>query len=217
MFETRITKLLGIKYPIIQGGLIWLSNAELAAAVSNAGGLGIIASANFNTKSGLRDELSRAKSLTDKPFGVNINLSPTTHPVNTEEYIEIIIDEGVHIVETSGRSPEAYIRQLKEGNVIVLHKAPGAVRFAQTAEEIGCDAVSIIGYECGGHPGPEDISSLVLVRATVEALKIPVVAGGGFADAQSFVAALALGADGLLMDTRFMTTKECPASPGFKE
>jgi len=217
MFETRITKLLGIKYPIIQGGLIWLSNAELAAAVSNAGGLGIITSANYDTKSKLRDELRKAKSLTDKPFGVNINLSPTTRPVNTEEYIDIVIDEGVHIIETSGRSPEAYMKQLKDANIIVLHKAPGAVKFAQTAEEIGCDAVSIIGYECGGHPGPDDISSLVLVRATVEAVKIPVVAGGGFADAQGFVAALALGADGLLMGTRFMATKECPATSVFKE
>ncbi len=217
MFETRITELLGIKYPIIQGGMIWLSRAELAAAVSDAGGLGIITSANSNTKDELRDELRKAKALTDKPLGVNINLSPTTRPVNIEEYIEVVINEGIRIIETSGRSPESYMKRLKEANVIVLHKAPGAVRFAQTAEEIGCDAVSIIGYECGGHPGPDDTSSLVLVRATVEALKIPVVAGGGFADAQGFVAALALGADGVLMGTRFMATKECPAHSSFKE
>jgi len=137
--------------------------------------------------------------------------------VNTEEYIEVVIDEGIRIVETSGRSPEPYMKQLKQGNLIVVHKAPGAVRYAEAVEAIGCDAVSIIGYECGGHPGPDDTGSLVLIRATVEAVKIPVVAGGGFADAQGFVAALALGADGILMGTRFMATKECPAHPNFKE
>lgn len=217
MFETRITKLLGIEHPIIQGGMIWLSNAELAAAVSNAGGLGIITSASFATKEELREELRKAKSLTDKPLGVNISLGPTTHPVSTEEYIDIVINEGIRIVETSGRSPEPYMKQLKQGKVKVIHKAPGGVRFAQTAELIGCDAVSIIGYECGGHPGPDDTGSLVLVRATVEAVKIPIIAGGGFADAQGLVAALALGADGVLMGTRFMATKECPAHPRFKE
>ena len=217
MFGTRITKLLGIKYPIIQGGMVGLSRAELAAAVSNAGGLGIITSAQFATKGELRNELRKAKSLTDKPFGVNISLSPATRPVNTEEYIDVVIDEGIRVVETSGRSPEPYMKQLKQGSVTVVHKAPGAVRFAQRAEEIGCDAVSIIGYECGGHPGPDDTGSLVLVRATVDAVKIPVVAGGGFADAEGFVAALAMGADGILMGTRFMATKECPAHPRFKE
>ncbi|MFC1989272.1 NAD(P)H-dependent flavin oxidoreductase [Chloroflexota bacterium] len=217
MFETRITKLLGIKYPIIQGGLMWLSRAELACAVSNAGGLGIITAANLANKKELRDELRKAKSLTDKPFGVNINLSPTRHPVSTEEFINAVIDEGIGIVETSGRSPEPHMKQLKDGKVKVIHKAPGGVRFAEAAEAVGCDAVSIIGYECGGHPGPDDTSSMVLVRATVETVKIPVVAGGGFADAQGFVAALALGADGVLMGTRFMATKECPGHPMFKE
>ncbi len=217
MFETRITELLGIKYPIIQGGMVWLSRAELAAAVSNAGGLGIITSASFDTKEELRDELRKAKSLTDKPLGVNISLAPSTHPVKTGEYIEVIINEGINIVETSGRSPEPYIKQLKDGKVTVIHKAPGGVRFAQTAEAIGCDAVAIIGFECGGHPGPDDTSSLVLIRATLETVKIPVIAAGGFADAHGLVAALALGADGVLMGTRFMATKECPAHPKFKE
>jgi NAD(P)H-dependent flavin oxidoreductase YrpB (nitropropane dioxygenase family) len=217
MFETRITRLLGIKYPIVQGGMVYLSRPELVAAVSNAGGLGILTSADCDTKERLREELRRTKSLTDKPFGVNINMSPATRPVNTEEYIDITIEEGIRIVETSGRSPEPYMKQLKQGNVIVVHKAPGGVRFAETAEQVGCDAVSIIGAECGGHPGPDDTGSLVLVRATVEAVKIPVLAGGGFADAAGFVAALALGADGVLMGTRFMATKECPAHPKFKE
>jgi nitronate monooxygenase len=217
MFETRITKLLGIKYPIIQGGMVYLARAELVAAVSNAGGLGIITSANLPTKEAFRDEIRKARSLTDKPFGININLSPATRPVNNEEYIDILINEGVRIVETSGRSPQPLMKQFKQGGVKVIHKAPGGVRFAQTAEMIGCDAVSIIGNECGGHPGPDDTSSLVLVRATVEKVKIPVIAGGGFADAAGFVAALALGADGVLMGTRFMATKECPAHPKFKE
>jgi len=197
--------------------MIWISTAELAAAVSNAGGLGIITSANFATKEELGEHLRKTKSLTNKPFGVNINLSPTTHPVSTEEYIDVVIDEGISIVETSGRSPEPYMKQLKAGGVKVIHKAPGGARFAETAELIDCDAVSIIGYECGGHPGPDDTSSLVLIRATVNTVKIPVIAGGGFADAQGFVAALALGAEGVLMGTRFMATKECPAHPKFKE
>ena len=217
MFKTRITELLGIEYPIVQGGMVHLSRAELVAAVSNAGGLGIITSADHATKEGLRDELRRTKSLTDKPFGVNINLSPAARPVDTEEYIDVVVEEGVRIVETSGRSPEPYMKQFKQGNVIVIHKAPGGVRFAETAELVGCDAVSIIGYECGGHPGPDDTGSLVLVPATVAAVKIPVIAGGGFADAGGFVSALALGADGVLMGTRFMATRECPAHPKYKE
>ena len=217
MFETRITKLFGIKYPIIQGGMVYLSQSGLVAAVSNAGGLGILTSANINTKEAFRDELKKVKSLTDKPFGVNINLAPAQRPVDNATYIDILIDEGIRIVETSGRSPEALMKQFKQGGVIVVHKAPGGVRFAQTAEQIGCDAVSVIGMECGGHPGPNDTSTLVLVRAAVEKIKIPIIAGGGFADAAGFVAALALGADGVLMGTRFMATKECPAHPKFKE
>jgi nitronate monooxygenase len=217
MFETRITKLFGIKYPIIQGGMVYLSQAGLVAAVSNAGGLGILTSANINTKEAFRDELKKVKSLTDKPFGVNINLAPAQRPVDNAIYIDILINESVRIVETSGRSPEALMKQFKQGGVIVVHKAPGGVRFAQTAEQIGCDAVSVIGMECGGHPGPNDTSTLVLVRAAVEKIKIPIIAGGGFADSEGFVAALALGAEGVLMGTRFMATKECPAHPKFKE
>jgi NADH:quinone reductase (non-electrogenic) len=217
VFETRITKMFGIKYPIIQGGMVYLSRAGLVAAVSNAGGLGILTSANISSREAFRAELRQVKSLTDKPFGVNINLSPTQRCVDNAAYIDLLIEEGVRIVETSGRSPEPVMKQLKDGGVKVIHKAPGGVKFAQIAETIGCDAVSIIGMECGGHPGPGDTGSLVLTRATVQQLKIPVVAGGGFADAEGFVAALALGAEGVLMGTRFMATQECPAHPRFKD
>jgi nitronate monooxygenase len=196
---------------------MWLSRAELAAAVSDAGGLGIITSASFASKEALREEIQKAKSLTDKPFGVNISLGPSRRPINNKEYIDVIIDEGVGIVETSGRSPEAYMPQLKEGKIKVIHKAPGAVRFAESAELAGCDAVSVIGGESGGNPGPDDVSTLVVVRAALEKVKIPIIAGGGFADAAGFVAALALGADGVLMGTRFMATQECTAHPRFKE
>ena len=217
MFETRVTSLFGIKYPIIQGGMVHLSRAPLVAAVSNAGGLGIVTSANLSSREVFREELRKIKALTDEPFGVNINLAPAARAVDNPAYIDILIEEGVRIVETSGRSPEPLMKQLKAGGVKVMHKAPGGVRFAQTAEQIGCDAVAIIGNECGGHPGPDDTSSLVLVRATVQKVKIPVVAGGGFADAAGLVAALALGADAVLMGTRFMATQECPAHPKFKE
>ncbi len=217
MFETKITKLFGIKYPIIQGGMVHISRAELAAAVSNAGGLGIIASVNYPTKEDFRKELQKLKKMTSKPVGVNINLAPSTRPVNNEEFISILIDEGVNIVETSGRSPAGLMKQLKDGGVKVIHKAPGGVRFAKTAEEIGCDAVAIIGYECGGHPGPDDVGTMVLLRATAEQIKIPIIAGGGIGDAAGFVAALALGADAVMMGTRFMATKESPAHPKFKD
>ncbi len=217
MFRTRITDLLGIDYPIIQGGMVHLSLAPLVAAVANAGGLGVITSANLETPDRLREELKRTMALTDKPFGVNINLAPAANPVDNEAFIDVSLDEGVRIFETSGRSPAPLMERFRAGNAIVIHKAPGGVRFAQTAEEVGCDAVAIIGAECGGHPGPDDTGSLVLVPATVAALKIPVIAGGGFADAAGLVTALALGADGVLMGTRFMATQECPAHPKFKQ
>lgn len=217
MFRTRITDLLGIDYPIIQGGMIHLSLAPLVAAVSNAGGLGIITSATLETPDRLREELKRTRAMTDKPFGVNINLSPSTRSMNNEAFIDVSLEEGVRIFETSGRSPEPLMERFRAGGAIVIHKAPGGVRFAVTAEEMGCDAVAIIGAECGGHPGPDDTSSLVLVPATVASVKIPVIAGGGFADAAGLVTALALGADGVMMGTRFMATQECPAHPRFKQ
>ncbi len=216
MFRTRITELFGIKYPIIQGGMQWLSRAELVAAVSNAGALGIMTSHSFPTVKELREELRKTKQLTDKPFGVNINFFPAMRPVNLEDYIDTVIDEGVKIVETSGRSPEPYMERFKKGGVKVMHKVV-AVRFARTVERLGCDAVIIDGFECAGHPGEEDVTSLILIPLTADAVKIPVIAAGGFGDARGFVAALALGAEGVLMGTRFMATQECLAHPKVKE
>jgi NAD(P)H-dependent flavin oxidoreductase YrpB (nitropropane dioxygenase family) len=216
MFKTRITELFGIKYPIIAGGMHLLSRAELVAAVSNAGGLGILASTTFETKEELREEIRKTRSLTKKPFGVNLNLFPIMRQRSVEEDIDLFIDEGVGIIESSGASPEPYVPRLKEAGVKIIHKVP-AVRFAQKAESVGADAVTIVGFECAGHPGMDDVTSLILVPLTADALKIPVVAGGGFCDARSFVAALALGADGVMMGTRFVATCECNVHPKIKE
>lgn len=218
MFKTRVTEILGIEYPIIAGGMMWLSTAEFAAAVSNAGGLGIITSANFTTASGLREEIRKAKSLTDKPIGVNINLFLREGaPWPTEEFIGVVIEEGIEAVETSGiRSPAEYIPRLKEANVKVMHKVT-TVRHALSAEQAGADIVGIIGSAQGGAVGMDEVTTMVIVPATVDALKVPVVAGGGIGDARGFVAALTLGAEGVIIGTRFMATKECPGHPKFKE
>ena len=216
MFKTRITELFGIKYPIIAGGMHLLSRAELVAAVSNAGGLGILASTTFETKKELREEIQKTRSLTKKPFGVNLNLFPMMRQRSVEEDIELFIDEDVGIVESSGASPEPYVPRLKEAGVKIIHKVP-AVRFAKKAESVGVDAVTIVGFECAGHPGMDDVTSLILIPLTADAVKIPVVAGGGFCDARSFVAALALGADGVTMGTRFVATHECIIHRKIKE
>lgn len=216
MFQTRVTELFGIQYPIVQGAMHWLSGAELVAAVSNAGGLGIIASAMFPSPEELREEIKKTKSMTDKPFGVNINLFPTMRPVNLEDYIETAIGEGVSIFETSGRSPEPYMKCFEEAGVKVMHKV-ARVRDAITAERAGANTVAIVGFEAGGHPGMEDITSTVHIPLAAQSVKIPVIAGGGIADARGFVAALALGAEGVVMGTRFLLTSECPAHPKAKE
>ena len=202
----------GIEYPIIQGAMLWLSRAELVAAVSNAGGLGIIAALTFPTARELREEIKKTKSLTDKPFAVNITLLPTLQQINYEEYIDAAIEEGVNIIETAGRSPKPYIKQLKDAGVKVMHKV-ARVKNVKTAERLGVDAVTIVGFEAAGHPGMDDVTSLVLIPLAVDAVNIPVIAGGGIADARGFVAALALGAEGVLMGTRFMVSKECPLHP----
>jgi nitronate monooxygenase len=217
MLKTRITEMLGIEYPIIQGGMMWVSCPELAAAVSNAGGLGILISAACASGEELREDIRKTKSLTDKPFGVNLSLFPSVRPIPNDEFVEVIVEESVPVVESSGmRSPEEFVERLKKGNVKHIHKCAG-VRYAQTAERVGADAVTVVGVENGGATGMLDITTFVLVPATVNALSIPVIAGGGIADARGFVAALSLGAEGVVMGTRFMATHEAPLHPNFKQ
>jgi len=217
MIRTRVTRLLDIQYPIIQGGMVPVSDAELAAAVSNAGGFGTLASPVFSSGEELRAEIKKTRNLTNKPFGVNISLFPAAKPLPNDEFIEVCIDEGISAVETSGvRSPDEFVEPLKEGNVKLIHKV-AEVRHAMRAEKIGADAVMIVGVESGGHPGLNDLTSMILIPLTVNAVKIPVIAGGGIGDSRSFVAALALGAEGVVMGTRFMATKECAVHRKFKE
>jgi NAD(P)H-dependent flavin oxidoreductase YrpB (nitropropane dioxygenase family) len=217
VFRTRIAQLFGIEYPILQGGLHWLATAELASAVSEAGGLGLISSLSFPDQEALRREIRRMKNMTKKPYGVNLSMLPEIAKGDrTEEILQVMIEEKVPIIETSGRSPEPFVRRLKKEGIKLIHKVP-SVRFAQKAESIGADAVTIVGFECGGHPGMDDVTSLVLIPRVAETLKIPVIAGGGIADARGFVAALALGAEGVVMGTRFVPTHECPAHLRIKE
>ena len=208
MFQTRVTRMFGIKYPIIQGAMQWLSRAELVAAVSNAGGLGIISAFTFPTVRELQDEIEKTKRLTDKPFAVNITLLPSVREVHHEDYIEASLEAGVRIIETSGRSPEPYMKLLRDAGARVMHKVV-TVKHAITAERVGVDAVTITGFEAAGHPGMEDVTSLVLLPRVVDAVKIPVIAAGGICNARGFMAALALGAEGVFMGTRFMVSQEC--------
>jgi len=217
MFKTRVTELLGIQHPIIQGALGGgLSRAGLVAAVSNAGGLGLITSLNHATAGELREEIRKTMTMTDRPFGVNVTLLPTLRPVNYEEYFAAALDEGVRIIETSGRSPEPYMKMLKDAGAVVLHKIGGA-RHARSAERAGVDAVSVVSFEAAGHPLPDDVASSVLIPACVDAVSIPVIAAGGISDARGFVSALALGAEGVLMGTRFTISQECSLNPKAKE
>jgi len=194
VFKTQVTEDFGIEHPIIQGGMMWVSQPELVAAVSEAGGLGVLTALTFETAEGLADAIARTRALTDRPFGVNLTFLPTLIPKDYGSLIDVMVDEGIQIVETAGRNPEPYMERIKAGGAKVVHKCT-SVRFAKKAEAIGCDYVSIDGCECAGHPGEEDITSLVLIPATVDAIKIPVIASGGFADARGLVAALALGAE----------------------
>lgn len=217
MLETQATNLLDIEYPIIQGGMVPVSEAKLAAAVSEAGGFGIIASPNFETPKDLRKEIQKAKELTDKPIGVNISLYPASRPLPNEGYIEVCIDEGIKAIETSGvRSPEEFVDMLKEGGVKLIHKI-AEVKHAKKAEEIGADAVGIVGVECGGHPGLNNLTTMVLTPLVSDAVDIPVIAGGGIRDGRTLIAALAMGADGIVMGTRFLATEECQIHPDFKQ
>jgi len=216
LFKSRITELLGIEYPIIAGPLAYLSNAELVSAVSNAGGLGILVSVTHPTTKEFREEIRKTKSLTDKPFAVNVTLAPIVRETTYEEYFTAAIEEGVTIIETSARSPEPYMKMLKDAKVKVMHRAT-RTRDIRTAERVGVDAVTILGIEAAGLPGTEDVTSLVRIPIAADAVKIPVIAAGGVADARGFVAALALGAEGVLMGTRFMASKECSMHPKVKE
>ncbi|MFH1032235.1 MAG: nitronate monooxygenase [Chloroflexota bacterium] len=216
MFKTRVTELLGIKYPILCGPMGYLSNAELVSAVSNAGCLGILVSMTCPTPDDLRKEIRRTRTMTKNPFAVNVTLLPTIRPVKYEDYFAAAIEEGVKIIETSGRSPEPYVKIIKDGKAILMHRVT-RTRDARTAERVGADIVSILGTEAGGHCGEEDLSTIVRIPLAVNAVKVPVIAAGGVVDAKGFVAALALGAEGVLMGTRFMTSKECPAHQKVKE
>jgi nitronate monooxygenase len=216
MLETRITKLFGIKYPILCGGMFWVARAELIAAVANAGGLGFLTAATYPTIEELREDVRKAKDLTDKPIGLNINLFASVRPQPVEEWVQTVIDEKIPVVETSGRSPQAIVAPLHAAGVKIMHKVPG-VRYAQTAERLGVDAICVVGHEAGGHPGMDEVTSIVLVPAAADAVKLPLVAGGGFADGRGLMAALALGADAVLMGTRFMATKECRGQAAFKD
>ena len=216
MFETRITKLFGIEYPIVGGCMQALSRAEFVAAISNAGALGVLASAMFSDREVFRAEIRKVKDLTDKPFAVNLSLFPAKRPLAVEEYIDVALEEGVPVLETSGRSPKPYVDRIRQGRAKFMHKC-ARVRDAVSVARLGADAVSIVGFECGGHPGMDDVTTLILVPLVVDAVAIPVIAGGGFVDGRGLVAALALGAEGVLMGTRFMATKECPAHENVKE
>ena len=213
--KTRITELFGIEHPIIQGGMHFVGLAELASAVSNAGGLGIITGLTQPTPEKLAAEIARCNEMTDKPFGVNLTFLPTFSKPPYPEYIQAIIEGGVRIVETAGRSPEEHMPAMKAAGIKVIHKCT-SVRHSLKAERIGCDAVSVDGFECGGHPGEDDIPNMILLPRAADELTIPFVASGGMADARSLVAALALGAEGMNMGTRFMATKEAPIHDNVK-
>jgi len=215
-FPTKVTEMLGIEHPIICGGMMWVSEATLIAAVSEAGGLGILASNMFPDRKSLQREIQKIKSLTKKPFGVNINLFPALRPPNNQELIEVCIEEGVRAIETSGRSPEEYVKQIKDGGITLIHKV-ARIKDAKKAEGLGADIVGIIGYECGGAPPMDETTTLIQVPLAADALNVPVLAGGGIGDGRGLVAALALGASGVIMGTAFMATEECQIHPNIKE
>jgi len=214
--KTRITELFGIQHPIIQGGMHFVGLAELAAAVSNAGGLGLITGLTQRTPELLANEIRRCREMTDKPFGVNLTFLPTVSSPDYPGYIKAIIDGGVKAVETAGNNPQKWMPMLHEAGIKVIHKCT-SVRHALKAEAIGCDAVSVDGFECGGHPGEDDVPNFILLPRAAEELKIPFVASGGMADGRSLVAALALGAEGMNMGTRFIATKEAPVHEKVKQ
>jgi len=216
MIKTRFTELFGIEYPIIQGGMQGVSKAELVAAVANAGGLGFLSALTQPTPEDLVNEIARTRTLTDKPFGVNLTILPSLVPPPYDEYVKAIIDSGVKVVETAGRSPAPFMALFNDAGVKVIHKCT-SVKHAKKAQEVGCAAVIIDGFEAAGHPGEDDIPSLVLLPRAVDELYVPVIACGGFSDGRSLVAALALGADAVSMGTRFLGTQEAPVHANLKQ
>ena len=214
--KTKITEMLGIETPIICGGMMRIGTAELAAAASNAGALGVMTALSQPTPALLKAEIEKCRSLTDKPFAVNLTVGVVATEINYDDYVDVIIESGVKIVETAGRSPEPFMERFNAAGIKVIHKCV-AVRHALKAEKIGVAAVSIDGFECAGHPGEEDVTGLVLIPAAVNRLKIPIVASGGIADGRGLAAALSLGAEGINMGTRFMVTQEAPIHNNIKE
>lgn len=216
MIKTRITELFGIERPILSGGMMWMGVAELASAVANAGGIAFMTALTHPDAEALRAEIKKTRTMTDKPFGINLTFLPSLRQPDYPAYIQVLIEEGVKIVETAGRNPEPYMEQLKAAGIKVIHKCT-SVRHAVKAEAVGCDAISIDGFEAAGHPGEDDVTTLVLIPRTRDAVSIPVVASGGFADGRGLVGALGLGADGINMGTRFMATKEAPVHDNVKQ
>ncbi|KAI8075087.1 hypothetical protein BC940DRAFT_287403 [Gongronella butleri] len=215
-FKTRVTQLLGIEHPIIQGGMQWVGVAELASAVSNAGGLGLLTGLTQPTPEALRNEIRRCRGMTSKPFGVNLTFLPAMTPPPYDEYAKVIIEENIKIVETAGSNPGKYIKMFKDAGIIVIHKCT-TVRHALTAEKMGVDIVSIDGFECAGHPGEYGLGLAILLAKSAMSLKVPYVASGGIANAGGLAAALAFGADGVNMGTRFMCTAESPIHENIKQ
>src|SRR5210317_822955 len=214
--KTRITELFGIEHPIIQGGMHFVGLAEMAAAVSNAGGLGIITGLTQGTPEKLAAEIARCQGMTDKPFGVNLTFLPSVTPPDYPGLVNTIVESGVKVVETAGNNPAKWMPQLKEAGIKVIHKCT-SVRHSIKAQDIGCDAVSVDGFECGGHPGEDDIPNFILLPRAADELEIPFVASGGMADGRSLVASLAMGAEGMNMGTRFIATKEAPVHENVKQ
>lgn len=213
---TRITELLGITHPIVQGGMMWVGRAELASAVSNAGGLGILTGLTQPTPDDLRREIDRCRTMTDKPFGVNLTILPSVNPPPYAEYRRAIIDSGVKIVETAGHRPQEHVEEFKAHGFIVLHKCT-SVRHAASAERMGVDVISIDGFECAGHPGEDDVPGLVLIPVAADKIRVPLLASGGIGDGRGLAAALALGAEGVNMGTRFCATVEAPIHQNIKD
>lgn len=214
--KTRVTELLGIEYPIVQGGMMWVGRAELASAVSNAGGLGILTALTQPSPEALLAEIQRCREMTDKPFGVNLTILPSVNPPPYAEYRQAIIESGIKIVETAGGKPQEHIQEFKKHGVKILHKCT-SVRHAISAQKMGADIISIDGFECAGHPGEDDVSGLVLIPAAANHITVPMIASGGIGDGRGLVAALALGAEGINMGTRFCATQEAPIHDRIKQ